>query len=226
MDAYGRVDAAWRKAAGGDWLAYQQHAFVRGLGDGSLPRRSFFKFLEQDYHYLLHYSRAWALGVTKAGTPREMSLCADMARALLAGEAESHLEFCREAGVDPDSVRHAREELETIAYTRYVLDAGHSGDFLDLMATVAPCTFGYGWIGRTLTAGATSDIYRPWIDGYGGTEFQNSCNEFATVLDAAVEERLGKDFTASRRWPALCERFRTASWLEANFFSMGFRGGA
>ena len=43
--------------------------------------------------------------------------------------------------------RTAEEALGNLAYTRYVLEAGFSGDFLDLMAALAPCVLGYGEIG-------------------------------------------------------------------------------
>ena len=43
--------------------------FVEQLGDGSLPRKSFLHYLVQDYVFLVHFSRAWALAVVKSGEP-------------------------------------------------------------------------------------------------------------------------------------------------------------
>ncbi|SEK55074.1 hypothetical protein SAMN04488526_0860 [Jannaschia helgolandensis] len=37
-------------------------------------------------------------------------------------------------GISEAELFAAREASQNLAYTRYVLDAGHSGDFLDLMA--------------------------------------------------------------------------------------------
>ena len=61
-----KVFAAWREAAGPAWPAYTGHAFVRGLGDGTLPREAFLHYLKQDYIFLFHFARAWALAVVKA----------------------------------------------------------------------------------------------------------------------------------------------------------------
>ena len=58
-----KVFAAWREAAGPAWPAYTGHAFVRGLGDGTLPREAFLHYLKQDYIFLFHFARAWALAV-------------------------------------------------------------------------------------------------------------------------------------------------------------------
>ena len=41
-----KVFAAWREAAGPAWPAYTGHAFVRGLGDGTLPREAFLHYLK------------------------------------------------------------------------------------------------------------------------------------------------------------------------------------
>ena len=57
------VYAAWREAAGDNWTAYTRHAFVEGLSDGTLPHQSFVYYLVQDYVFLMHYARAWALAV-------------------------------------------------------------------------------------------------------------------------------------------------------------------
>jgi hypothetical protein len=42
------------------------------------------------------------------------------------------------------------EAPETVNYTRYVLDIGHSGDALDLLVALMPCVAGYAEIGLGL----------------------------------------------------------------------------
>ncbi len=43
------------------------------------------------------------------------------------------------------------EDFGTVAYTRYVLDAGMTGELVDLYAALAPCAIGYAVIGDNLT---------------------------------------------------------------------------
>jgi thiaminase/transcriptional activator TenA len=57
-----------RAANVSDWAAYTQHAFVRGLADGSLPEPAFRHYLVQDYLFLIHFARAYALAGYKAET--------------------------------------------------------------------------------------------------------------------------------------------------------------
>ena len=221
--SYGAAFTAWREEAA-DWGGFTRHAFVEGLRDGSLPRDSFLHYLVQDYVFLVHFSRAWALGVVKAETLDEMKTCAGTVDALVNHEMQLHVQTCAEAGIDEATLFNAVEAKNNLAYTRYVLDAGFSGDFLDLMAALAPCVMGYGEIGARLGREASSDTYRPWIDTYAGDEYQGLCRDVGAMIDAALTRRIGQDFVASPRWPTLSGRFAMATTLEVGFWDMGLAG--
>lgn len=218
---YGSTFPALRAAAGNDWPAYTEHAFVRGLADGSLPRAAFLHYVTQDYLFLVHFSRAWALGVTKADTVAEMRHCAATVNALINDETALHVELCAREGISEADLFAAEERAENIAYTRYVLDAGHSGDFLDLLAALMPCVLGYGEIGARLLAAGGGGTYGEWIAAYGGDPYQQVCRDAGALFDAAVARRLGPEPETSPRWDALCKRFTTATRLEVGFWDMG-----
>lgn len=218
------VFAGWRRAAADDWPAYTRHAFVRGLGDGSLPRAAFLHYLTQDYRFLGHYARAWALGVVKAGGLEEMRATAATVDALVNREMPLHVTTCAAAGIAEATLLAVEEELETLAYTRFVLDAGLAGDFLDLLAALAPCVLGYGEIGARLGTSATDRTYGGWIDSYAGGDYQALCRSVGGLIERAAAARLGAQPEASPRWPGLCRTFRTATRLETAFWDMGLRG--
>lgn len=221
---YGKSFALWRAGAP-SWDAYARHAFVSGLGDGTLPREAFLHYLVQDYVFLVHFSRAWSLGVVKAETLGEMKVCASTVDALVNREMALHVQTCAAEGIDEATLFAAREEVENLAYTRYVMDAGLQGDFLDLMAALAPCVMGYGEIGARLAASATDTPYRDWIDTYAGEDYQQVCRDVGAMIDAAVARRIGNPAT-SPRWATLQDRFSTATALEVGFWDMGLRGAA
>ena len=58
--------ARLKGAAPAEWRAYTEHAFVRKLGDGTLPEASFRHYLVQDYLFLIQFARAWGLAAFKA----------------------------------------------------------------------------------------------------------------------------------------------------------------
>lgn len=222
---YGRVFARWRQGCPAQWDAYTRHEFVEGLRDGSLSRPAFLHYLIQDYVFLVHFARAWSFGVVKAETLDEMKTCATTVNALVNHEMDLHIRTCAEAGIDEATLFAAREEIENLAYTRYVMDAGMQGDFLDLMAALAPCVFGYGEIGHRLGKSAATDTpYANWIGTYSDDGYQDVMAAVGRMVDRAVERRLASDFSNAPRWAQLQNRFTKATELEIGFWDMGLRG--
>ena len=141
--------------------------------------------------------------------------------ALVAEEMKLHIGICEAAGISQEALFATPERAENLAYTRFVLEAGYSGDLVELLAALAPCVMGYGEIGARLATASTSTTYRDWINTYAGPEYQESCKAVGALLDQALTRRIGVDFAASPRWDRLCKTFRTATELEVNFWQMG-----
>ncbi|WP_372615379.1 thiaminase II, partial [Aquicoccus sp.] len=213
-------------AAGTVWTDYTHHAFVEGLRDGSLPRKAFLGYLVQDYVFLIHFARAWALAVTKSDALDEMRTCAATVDALVNHELGLHVRTCAGEGLSETDLHHAEEHPANLAYTRYVLDAGHSGDFLDLLAALAPCVMGYGEIGARLAKDAGADHpYADWIATYAGDDYQQVCRDVGALFDGAIARRIGHSPEATPGWDRLCHRFTTATRLEVGFWDMGLSFG-
>ena len=138
------------------WAAYTRHAFVSAMGDGSLPQACFRHYLVQDYLFLIQFARAYALGVTKANSLADMRSCSGAMSAILDVEMNLHVALCGEWGISPEELEQAPEARATMAYTRFVLEAGHRGDLLDLMCALSPCVIGYAEIGAALAAESKS----------------------------------------------------------------------
>lgn len=223
--SYGQSFSLWRAGCDEAWHEYTHHPFVEGLRDGTLPHSKFVHYLIQDYVFLVHFARAWSLAVIKAETLHEMKICAGTVEALVSHEMALHVKTCAAEGIDEATLFAAAEAFETLAYTRYVMDAGLQGDFLDLMAALAPCCFGYGEIGLRLAQTATADTpYRDWIDTYADGQYQSVMTTIGQMIDDAVMRRLGAAPEQAARWGQLQSRFTTATRLEAAFWDMGLRG--
>ena len=218
---YGLSFAAWRETCPEPWHAYTRHPFLEGLKDGTLPRAAFLTYLRQDYIFLMHFSRAWSLAVVKAGNLAEMQAANATVHGLLHFEMALHVGICEAEGISQAELEATEEAPENLAYTRYVLEAGYSGDFLDLLAALAPCVLGYGEIGARLLAEADDTPYRDWIETYGGEEYQQLCRDTGALIDRAITDRLGPSPEALPRWQGLCRRFTTATRLEAAFWGLG-----
>jgi thiaminase/transcriptional activator TenA len=162
--------------------------------------------------------------VVKAETLEEMKICARTVDALVNHEMSLHVETCAAEGIDEATLFAAPEAVENLAYTRFVMDAGVQGDFLDLMAALAPCVMGYGEIGLRLAGSKAPDTpYAAWIATYADPEYQAVCARVGAMIDAAVARRVG-DLPQSPRTAALQDRFTKATKLEVGFWQMGLDG--
>jgi thiaminase (transcriptional activator TenA) len=207
-------------AAGPTWPAYTRHEFVLELARGDLPEAAFRRYLIQDYLFLLHFARAWGLAVYKSDTLAEMRRAQSLVAATIDVEIGLHVEYCRGWGLTEARMAAEPEAMETIAYTRFVLDRGLAGDRLDLEVALAPCMVGYAEIGRERMADPATrsdgNPYREWLDMYAGDEFQTLARDCAAALDEQFARRGGEG-----RLPALAACFTTATRLEADFWTMG-----
>ena len=79
-----------------------------------------------------------------------MQLCATTVNEIVNFEMNLHERICKSYGITKKKLQTAEEKNKNIAYTRYVLEKGYSGDFLDLLAALVPCAIGYGEIGRNI----------------------------------------------------------------------------
>lgn len=216
---YGKAFGHWRAEAP-QWRAYTHHAFVEGLRTGSLPHESFLHYLRQDYVFLINFARAWALAAAKAETLAEIQVASATVQALAHDEMPLHLQICAREGIDAAALEATEEAPANLAYTRYVLEAGYSGDFLDLMATLAPCVLGYGEIGARLAG--SGGPYSEWIETYAGEEYQDLCRGVGALIDGALLHRLGPDWASLPRNRQLSNRFAIATRLEVGFWQMSF----
>ena len=204
-----------------DWDDYIKHDFVRQLGKGTLPEASFRHYLQQDYLYLIHYTRAFGLAIFKSNSPEQMREVMPSLSALVDHELSMHIEYCKGWGLSQDDLLALPEGVATVAYTRYLIDAGMQGDLLDLYAALVPCALGYAEVGQFLTQSEDTlkenNPYQSWIDMYAGEEYQEAA--YATV---EAFDRLLADVPAdSERAKRLQSHFTTASRMESAFWQQG-----
>jgi len=213
---FGRLVAA----APGPWREYTEHAFVRGLGDGSLPRAAFQRYLVQDYLFLIHFCRAYGLAIYKTVDLADMRAFQATLDAILNHEMALHIAYSAEWGLSERDLVGTPEHPANLAYTRFVLDCGLAGDLLDLAVALSPCVVGYAVIGRGLAASAVPTTpYRQWIDAYAGVEYGAVAQGAVALLDRLWARRGGPG-----RADDLARLFGRACELERDFWQMGLTG--
>jgi len=203
-----------------DWHAYTHHAFVAGMADGTLSKESFQHYLVQDYLFLIHFARAYALAIYKGRSLTDMRASLEGLKAILDVEMDLHVKLCGTWGLSPDEIEAAPESRATMAYTRYVLETGLRGDLLDLHIALSPCVIGYAEIAERVARDpfATSDSnpYAVWIREYCGQAYQDVAAHAVRTLDDLAESHFSE-----ARFADLSRVFSEATRLEADFWQMG-----
>ncbi|CAO3658273.1 unnamed protein product [Umbelopsis ramanniana] len=204
------------------WSDFIDHKFVRGIADGTLKRESFEHFIKQDYLYLQNYARAAALAAYKT---RDIDMTAHYAKIILHihHEMQLHLQYCETWGISKQDILETPESVYNVAYTRFVLDQGATGDAMDLQVAMAPCSLGYGEIGRKLyddpNTKRDGNPYWEWIVNYAAEDFQASVDENKLLLEKLALHHIS---TSATRWQEVCEVFKQATMLEIQFWEMGW----
>lgn len=202
-----------------DWRAYCEHDFIRQLGAGTLARNSFRHYLEQDYLFLVHFARAYGLAVYKSRDILDLRRALASLKAIVDVEMGLHIQYCAGWGITESDLIVLPEARATMAYTRYVLDAGNRGDLLDLHVALAPCLIGYAeiatWVNAQPFVVHDGNPYAGWITMYASDEFQAAAAGERDWLN----ERLA--LVSSTRLDELATIFRDATRLEIDFWQMG-----
>jgi thiaminase/transcriptional activator TenA len=201
-----------------EWHTYTQHEFIQHLAKGTLAPACYLHYLKQDFLFLKQYARAYALAIYKADSLADMRTALTSVTALLASEINHHLDYCSTWGVTESDLEAEDEDFGTVAYTRYVMDAGMKGNIVDLYVALAPCFIGYAEIGRNLAENACTERqgnpFESWIKLYSGAQFQQGVMQSAEHID----KLLADIDCQSQRGQDLIKIFRTAIQMEITFW--------
>ncbi|KAJ6500752.1 Phosphomethylpyrimidine kinase-domain-containing protein [Mycena sanguinolenta] len=216
------------KSSAGIWREYVEHPFVQRLGEGTLSKDAFVRFITQDYHYLKYYARAYGLLAAKSDNfPAIASATQTILNVLR--EIATHRAFCTTFGVSASELEHTREAGATSAYGGYLIDVGMQGDTTKLLVALLACLLGYGevglWLKRAAAAAESKVIlegnpYRRWIEDYSGKEYQDAVRAGLETIEACA----AADPPSAARlaeWRAVWER---CTRLEKAFWDMALEG--
>lgn len=178
------------------------HPFVRGLGDGTLPRATFQAYVLQDAYFLEAFARAYALALARC--PDREGIWSFFE--LLAGVQEElrlHAGYAARWGVSVDS---GVPVAATLAYTDFLLATAALCSVGETCAAMTPCMRLYAYLGQSVTH-VSGTPYQEWIDTYASPAFESLAAKLESLLD-----RYGSDSAAVRA------AYRRAMELELAFF--------
>lgn len=173
-------------------------AFIRRLGDGSLPANEFHFYLAQDALYLRAYSQVLSRAAQLAPNRTEQSFWATGAVGALQEEADLHRHRLGGAAEPVPSPT-------TSAYVNHLLASDAS--YPQLVAAILPCYWLYQDIGQRLAAAAhPGHPYADWLGAYASPEFDEATaaaiamvQQVASRVDAVELAGMRRAFDESSR---------------------------
>lgn len=196
--------------------AAQNHPFVRGIGDGSLPREVFGRWIAQDWLYLQGYVEALDAASRLAVEETSRAFWSALSRVTREVELELHRGLARRFGLSVEALDGAVPYEATVVYLGVL--RGAQASYPTLVATLTPCAVGYAEIARALNAqvGSRPADYEAWIQTYMDPAFQESVQVFEAELDrcGAVGGDVG----------GIAAAYREATRCELGFWEGLWRG--
>lgn len=208
------------------WHRFTHHPFPLAMANNTLPRSKFKTYLIQDYHYLVHFARTYALAAYKSRTIASISACASIINGIET-EMSLHLDYCLDTfNLTKDAIEAVPESAACTAYARYILDVGHAGDLLTLYIALAPCLIGYYTVASHLAHDPQyvrrkeGNLYWRWIENYVSESYTQNVRTGRELIEAEVV-RLG-GFGAGK-CEELVEVFLRCTELECGFWDEASR---
>jgi len=183
--------------------------FVQSLGDGTLDREAFLRYLCQDALYLRDYSRVLAAASRLAPTASEQAFWAHSAHGAIVGELQR-----RESWIPAQAMREARPSVTTTEYTNHLLATAERSDYRVLIAALLPCFWLYYDVGTRLhQLSHPEHSYLSWLDTYADENFAQSTSQAIDIVTRAAAH--ADDATQL----AMRDAFRLSASHEHAFFA-------
>ena len=215
----GSFAARLREMAEPIWAAQHAHPFVRGIGDGTLELARFAHWVRQDYVFLVDYCRLFGLAAARAPDLATMTRFAELLRETLVTEMALHRSYAAEFAITDAELEREVASPTTRAYCDFLLRTATTGDYIELVAALTPCMWGFSEIGQRLAElPAPADArYAAWVAMYADPAFAELAGWCRDLLDRLAEG------TAPSALAAAEGAFLTSSRLELAFWDAAWR---
>ena len=166
------------------------HEFPMGIADGSLDMSCFKHFIEQDYYFLIEYSKILGLATIKSPNYETMSKFSILLEETLNNEMKLHISFCNQLGIEESTLKKIIPTTATSAYTNFLVKTGYECGFPEIISALLPCMATYAEIGIKLDSIKQTNInpaYEEWIKMYSSQEFQDLSKWITELVDKEAE---------------------------------------
>lgn len=205
------------------WSAYLVHPFIEGMKNATLSIDSFKYYMIQDYHYLIDYTKVFAIGLSKAKTEEYVNYFSNALSNIAWETTNVHRKYMERLGITEEEIDSAKHSFSNTTYTSYMLTKANENDDINALAAVLSCSWSYAFIGKKMLEASPdlvdNNIYGEWVKAYSGDDFQNMNEELMKKFDERCEG------LNEERLDELSEIFKVCSECEYRFWDMAYSMG-
>ena len=169
------------------WRAAADEDFLRRMGEGTLAREAFLSYIVQDSLYLRDSLRAYALGLAKCDTLRQMQQFYTALSYVNESENATRLAYLRDANLTDEDVETMEKLPACAAYTDFLLRVAREEGAPEILAAALPCMLGYRYVFEELLRrypAAAQGPYAPLMRDYTSPGYAAACAQWTAFADA------------------------------------------
>ena len=192
------------------WEAQLTHPFVVGLGNGTLPERTFKYYILQDARFLGDLARVFALAARKAPDADSAIRLAKLVEETLVVERSLHETYGKRWKLSPQHMSKVPMAPTNYAYTRHMLHVAENGSAMEATVVALPCAWIYCVVGQHLLRKGSppkTHPYRDWLLLYASPEFaevgrwmREKVDTWVKTASEAEKARMEEAFIVSSRY--------------------------
>ncbi len=170
-----------------------EHPFNKELSEGTLPKRIFRFYVEQDALYLSDFGRALNLISKRCITPSHTKHFRLLADQILHTEKNLHLKYLgKYHSFNLFQDRRKPEKIPAVSnYTNHILNKAQNGTLEEAIASVMPCFWIYNHLGKKMTTLPSYHIHNPyyaWISSYSTEQFTHAGKKLIQIIEELESE--------------------------------------
>lgn len=198
------------------WDKYNQHPFVLGLRDGTLPREKFRYYIIQDYLYLQEYVKVFSIGMAKAKSEETTKLFSGYINLLTGEEMSIHNGYMGKFAVTQEEVDVTPRALDNLSYTSYMLRVAYEESEVEILAAILSCAYSYEVIAKKMIqqnpAALEHPFYGDWVRGYAAESYAAGNTVLLDMLDRLTANCTEAQLKHLTDIFVACSRYELAFW--------------
>ncbi|MCD5322278.1 MULTISPECIES: thiaminase II [Pontibacillus] len=196
------------------------HPFVKGIGEGNLPKEAVAHYVKADAEYLHAFMNVYGTAISKCTDKEDIAFFKENIEFVLHSEIHPHHNLCTYINTPYEDLQGYPLPPTADHYIKHMKTTAHEGTLGEILAVLLPCPWTYLEIGHYLMDHVQPTPEHPfyeWITFYVNDEIQDTTNQLRSKLDAWAE-------TASpREKKAMKDAFIKSCQLEWAFWEMAYR---